>query len=63
MIGTGDPLDILELLVADLGRSGGLLRAGQVVSCGSYTPVHNARAGESLVADFGALGEVALRFA
>lgn len=56
----GDPLQALSLLVADLGREGRKLHAGQVVSTGSCTAAYLARAGESLVADFGPLGQVSL---
>ena len=56
-----DPLQALSLLVADLGRDGRVLRAGEIVSMGPYTAAYEARAGELLCADFGPLGEVELR--
>lgn len=56
----GDPLHALSLLVADLGRDGRKLRAGQVVSTGTCTLPYMAKAGETLVADFGPLGQVSL---
>jgi 2-oxo-hept-3-ene-1,7-dioate hydratase len=60
--GTGvDPLHALSLLVADLGREGRSLRAGEIVSVGPCTAAYAASAGESLRADFGPLGEVELR--
>jgi 2-keto-4-pentenoate hydratase len=58
----GDPLHALSLLVADLGRDGRKLCAGQVVSTGSCTTAYLAKAGESLVADFGSLGQVSVAF-
>lgn len=59
----GDPLHAVSLLVADLGRDGRKLSAGEVVSTGTCTLPYLARAGESLVADFGALGQVSLMLA
>jgi 2-keto-4-pentenoate hydratase len=56
----GDPLHALSLLVADLGRDGRKLRAGQVVSTGTCTLPYMGKAGESIVADFGPLGRVSL---
>jgi 2-keto-4-pentenoate hydratase len=56
-----DPLQALSLLVADLGRDGQVLRAGEMVSVGPCTLAYAAGAGEALRADFGALGEVELR--
>lgn len=58
----GDPLDALSAMVEDLGRSGEKLKAGQVVSTGTYTPPYPVKAGEMLVADFGSLGQVAVAF-
>ena len=54
----GDPLQALSVMVADLGHSGEKLKAGQVVSTGTYTMPYLASAGETIVADFGALGKV-----
>ncbi|NML47246.1 hypothetical protein HHL11_26095 [Ramlibacter sp. G-1-2-2] len=56
-----DPLQALSLLVADLGREGQTLRAGDIVSMGPCTVAYAASAGEVLRADFGPLGEVELR--
>lgn len=58
----GDPLEALSVMVADLGRDGRKLRAGEVVSTGTCTVPYFARSGESLVADFGPLGQVMLAF-
>lgn len=57
----GDPLQALDLLAADLWRSGQVLRAGQVVSTGACTPPYLAQRGDHVVADFGPLGIVELR--
>jgi 2-keto-4-pentenoate hydratase len=54
----GHPLHALSLAIADLGRTGQKLRAGQVVSLGACTPPYLGKAGEVLVADFGVLGRV-----
>lgn len=56
----GDPLQALGYLVADLGRAGEKLRAGQLVSTGACTPPYLAQAGDHVVADFGPLGRVEL---
>jgi 2-keto-4-pentenoate hydratase len=56
-----DPLQALSQLVADLGRDGQGLRAGDIVSVGPCTAPYPASAGEVLRADFGPLGEVELR--
>jgi 2-keto-4-pentenoate hydratase len=57
-----NPLDNLRAALADMGRTGEQLRAGQIVSAGTYTPGYMARHGDALVADFGALGQVSLEF-
>lgn len=56
-----DPLQALSLLVADLGREGRTLRAGEIVSVGPCTIGYEPAAGEVLRGDFGPLGEVELR--
>lgn len=58
----GDPLEALSVMIADLGRDGQRLRAGQVVSTGTCTLPYLARRGETLLADFGPLGQVAVAF-
>lgn len=58
----GDPLETLSVMVADLGRHGEKLRAGQIVSTGTCTLPYLAQRGESLVADFGPLGQVMVAF-
>jgi 2-keto-4-pentenoate hydratase len=58
----GDPIAALEAMVNDLARSGEKLSAGQVVLAGSYTAGYLAKAGETLVADFGQLGQVSVSF-
>ena len=56
----GDPLIALVAAAADLWREGRGLKAGQIVSAGSFTPGYLAQRGDALVADFGALGQVSL---
>jgi 2-keto-4-pentenoate hydratase len=60
--GSIDPLQALSLLVADLGRDGQVLRAGEIVSVGPCSAAYSANAGETLEADFGPLGRVRLCF-
>ncbi len=54
----GHPLDALSDYVADIGRRGGTVRAGEIVSTGTWTQPWIAQRGERIVADFGALGSV-----
>ena len=61
-LATGDPLENLRAALADMGRVGEGLRAGQIVSAGTYTPGYMARSGDSLVADFRVLGQVSVAF-
>jgi len=56
----GGPLEILRTFIADLGRSGKLLKAGEVVSTGSCTTPHLASTGEHVAADFGPLGQASI---
>ena len=58
----GDPFAPLRLLAADLARAGKGLKAGQVVSTGTYVMPYFAQAGESVTADFGQLGQVSATF-
>ena len=58
----GDPLIALAWLAEHLSRRGRGLEAGQVVTTGVVTPFVELAAGDSAVADFGALGEVRLTF-
>jgi len=57
----GHPFDALADYVADMGRRGRVVRAGEIVSTGTWTPPWQAGAGEHIVADFGALGTVDVR--
>ncbi len=58
----GHPLDALAWL-ANQGVLGGRgLKAGDVVTTGVVTPFIYVEAGDRVTADFGALGEVNLRF-
>lgn len=59
----GDPWRALSLSIADLGREGRKLRAGQVVSTGTCTVPLVVSGAVSLVADFGPLGMVQLDIA
>lgn len=56
----GHPLDALAGMVPHI-RGG--LRAGQVVSTGTWIAPHFGQAGDRIVADFGALGRVAVDLA
>lgn len=61
-IAFGDPLKALEIVAADMAKAGRKLQAGQIVSTGTYTHPWLARQGESLIADFGTLGQVCVTF-
>jgi 2-keto-4-pentenoate hydratase len=58
----GDPVDALGWLAGRLHTAGMPLRRGDVVTTGACTPAHPVAAGDELVAAFGALGEVRVRF-
>ena len=62
-VAMGDPLEPLRYAVADLVKTGACLKAGQVVSTGTYTQGYLAKVGDLLIADFGALGTVTASFA
>jgi 2-keto-4-pentenoate hydratase len=62
MRGMGDPLLGLCAALADLGREGKGFKTGDIVSTGTCTVPHLASAGDSLVADFGVLGQVRVDF-
>jgi 2-keto-4-pentenoate hydratase len=54
----GGPLDSLAFLLNLLHRRGRRLEAGQLVSTGAATGVHDILAGQSAVADFGPDGHI-----
>ncbi len=58
----GDPLNVLEWTANHLSRLGDGIRAGEVVSTGTCTGITPIAPGETLVADFGGLGRVEVRF-
>jgi 2-keto-4-pentenoate hydratase len=58
----GHPAMALAWLANRLADDGEHLRAGQVVLTGTLTPVVSVAAGDTLVADLGALGSVRVRF-
>jgi 2-keto-4-pentenoate hydratase len=58
----GDPIDALTWLARHLHEQGHSLRAGDIVTTGACTPANPVANGDDLVADFGALGEVRVRF-
>lgn len=57
----GHPLEALAGFVAERGRRGQTVRAGEIVSTGTWTAPYLGQRGELLVADFGALGQVSVR--
>ena len=59
----GHPLAALTWLVNDRARRGGGLLAGEVVSTGVVTGLHDPHPGQTGLADFGPLGSVELRAA
>ena len=58
----GGPLGVLAWLANMLNRQGEMLKEGQKISTGTLTPVIAAAPGDTLEADFGALGTVAVSF-
>lgn len=57
----GGPLDSLAFLMNLLHARGRRLEAGQLISTGAATGVHQIHAGQSAVADFGPDGRIACR--
>jgi len=57
----GGPLDSLAFLLNLLHARGRRLEAGQLISTGAATGVHDIRAGQSAIADFGPDGRIACR--
>lgn len=59
----GHPLEVLAWLATELSIHGGSLSAGDYVTTGLATDgIYDARAGDNVVADFGALGQVTVDF-
>ncbi|HUI17022.1 MAG TPA: fumarylacetoacetate hydrolase family protein [Alphaproteobacteria bacterium] len=56
----GHPLEALTWLANDLSRRGFGLKAGQIVTTGTCCGFHPLKAGDEAVADYGALGRVAV---
>jgi len=54
----GNPLRSLRWFLHKCLQRGQALKAGQIVACGSLTPLHMCAAGDRVVADFAALGTV-----
>ncbi len=58
----GHPIKALTWLVNDRSERGVTLLAGQIITTGTCTGLHFAKAGDVGVADFGDLGEVRVNF-
>jgi 2-keto-4-pentenoate hydratase len=58
----GNPLNSLAWLANELCRTGLGLKAGDIVTAGSCTPPTPVDEGDEVVADFGELGRVAVKF-
>lgn len=58
----GHPLKALQWLVNRLHSEGAGLSAGDYVTTGVTTDIYDAKPGDSLVADFGPVGAVSVRF-
>ena len=58
----GDPLIALVWLVNELRQLGITARAGQVITTGTCHPPLPIASGDAMEADFGDLGQVAIRF-
>jgi 2-keto-4-pentenoate hydratase len=54
----GNPLDALADYVAEAGREGRVIEAGEIVSTGTWTQPYMAQQGDRISADFGPLGIV-----
>lgn len=59
----GNPLDALAGYVAEIGAEGRGLRAGEIVSTGTWTQPYVAQAGDRIVADFGPVVRVEVTLA
>jgi 2-keto-4-pentenoate hydratase len=57
----GGPLEAVAFLIDHLENRGLRLKAGDIVSTGATTGIHKVRAGDSVVADFGSDGQLAMR--
>jgi 2-keto-4-pentenoate hydratase len=58
----GNPLNVLEWLVAAMATRGHAIRKGDLVMTGTMTGLHAPKPGEPAVADFGPLGKVEVVF-
>jgi len=58
----GHPLNALEWLVNSLNQRGVVLKSGQYVTTGVTTDIYMAAPGDHVKADFGAIGQVEVRF-
>jgi len=58
----GDPRVALAWLVNELSRQGATLEAGQVVTTGACVQPLDVKPGDEVIAEFGALGRVSVRF-
>lgn len=58
----GSPLKALAWLTAFLGQRGEALAAGDLVTTGTTIPVNAAERGDTVMADFGPLGQVSVAF-
>lgn len=58
----GNPLNVLEWLVAAMSTRGQAISKGDLVMTGTMTGLHAPKPGETAVADFGALGRVEVVF-
>ena len=59
----GDPVVVLEWLLAHLGGRGIGLAAGALISTGTMTGITYLEPGEAAHADYGPLGAISVRFA
>ena len=56
----GHPLDALAGYIAEIGADGRRMRAGEIVSTGTWTLPYVAQRGDQVHADFGVLGSVSV---
>lgn len=58
----GHPFNVVAWLANELPRYGRRLKAGDFITTGVVMNVYNAQAGDEIVADFGVLGKIDLKF-
>ena len=58
----GHPFNVVAWLANELPKHGQRLKAGDFITTGVVMNVYNAQTGDAIVADFGVLGQIELKF-